>query len=77
MGASCCRPRFVFIPNESVPGQDAAAAEVFEKLMLEGEYINMFYAAFVDMDADFCGFVRVDEIREYFGIANTGTVRLT
>lgn len=71
MGASCCRPRFVFFPNEQIPGQDAAAAEVFEKLMLQEEYINVFYTAYVDMDADFCGFVRVDELREYFRIPNT------
>lgn len=61
----------MFIPNEQIPGQDSKAAEVFEKLMIEGEYINMFYAAFADMDADFCGFIRIDEMREYFKIADT------
>ena len=71
MGATCCRPRFVFFPNDKIPGQDAAAAEVFQKLLIKEEFLNVFYTAFVDMDADFCGFVRVDELREYFGIPNT------
>lgn len=52
-------------------GQDTVAVHVFEQLMLKTGEINKLYEAFLDMDADGCGFVRADEFRSYFKIEAT------
>jgi hypothetical protein len=65
-----CTPSFEFTPRDGVPGQDFAAQAVFEKLCLNAACIHKFYTAFSDMDANFTGFIRVDEFQAYFDIPN-------
>lgn len=60
-----------FEPNDRIAGQDRLAMKVFQDLMLTQQEINMFYAAFLDIDSDSSYIIREDELRAYFKIENT------
>ena len=60
--------KYQFVPNEKIPGQNQEASVVLERLLLSQEQINLFLTAFADIDADFSGFVRNDEFKDYFKI---------
>ncbi len=66
-----CTPSFEFTPRDGVPGQDSAAQAVFQRLLLTSDCVHKFYTAFSDIDANFTGFIRVDEFQAYFDIPSS------
>ena len=62
------KPRFVFVPNQTVPGQDDSALEEFLKLNISADDINRLYTCFLEIDRDGSGEISLDEFYSHFRI---------
>ena len=49
------KPQFIFVPNDTVPGQDESAMLDFKKLRLSPDDINRLFSQFLEIDTDGSG----------------------
>ena len=66
-----CIGSVAFVRDDSVPGRDQIAVETFEELNLSQSDLDIFFTAFIDIDADNSGHIRADEFFAYFRVEQT------
>lgn len=60
------KPQFIFVPNDTVPGQDEAAMLDFKKLQIPVDDINRLFSCFLEIDTDGSGEISLDEFYAHF-----------
>ena len=60
------KPQFIFVPNDTVPGQDEAAMLDFKKLQIPVDDINRLFSCFLEIDTDGSGEISLDEFYAFF-----------
>ncbi len=60
------KPSFIFVPNDTVPGQDEGAMLDFKKLNLRVDDINRLFTCFLEIDTDGSGEISLDEFYDHF-----------
>lgn len=66
-----CVGSIEFQQDNSIPGRDEIAMETFDELGIIKSELDIFFTAFVDIDADNSGYIRGDEFFAYFRIEQT------
>ncbi|GMI17626.1 hypothetical protein TrLO_g4447 [Triparma laevis f. longispina] len=60
------KPQFIFVPNDTVPGQDECAMLDFKKLQIPVDDINRLFGCFLEIDTDGSGEISLDEFYAHF-----------
>ena len=60
------KPAFIFVPNDTVPGQDDSAMLDFKKLDVSPDDINRLFSCFLEIDTDGSGEINLDEFYAHF-----------
>jgi len=64
-------PKFNFVPNDTVPGQDDSAMMDFKRLRLKQGDIDRLFSCFLEIDTDGSGEISLDEFYEHFKLPRT------
>ncbi|GMH62491.1 hypothetical protein TrRE_jg6128 [Triparma retinervis] len=65
------KPAFIFVPNDTVPGQDDSAMLDFKRLQVSPDDINRLFSCFLEIDTDGSGEINLDEFYAHFKLSRS------